>query len=158
MLFNEKDQWVFRGLMPVLDFLQSLFLSPKNSVEGALKVLAASECNIWVHPRDQIRLPLVEDFIKQRSMTVLALPELDELLDAETVHVYPYTKTFDEVIQEPFCILHTSGSTGLPKPVEWYVPDPHFSVYVHFMLIQHQVTWAYWYNGRGAATPTDRWR
>jgi len=52
-------------------------------------------------------------------MKVLYLPGLDELLDAETAKAFPYDKTFDEAIQEPFCVLHTSGSTGLPKPVRW---------------------------------------
>jgi hypothetical protein len=133
-----------------------LFLSPKNSVEGALQVLASSECNIWVQPRDQIRLPLVEDFLKQRCMTILDLPELDELLDAETVDTYPYTKTFGEVMQEPFCILHTSGSTGLPKPVQWYALDLCVSIF--FTLIQHQVAWTNWDDGRGTPTPPNRWR
>ena len=52
-------------------------------------------------------------------MTVLDLPELDELLDAEATEPFPYNKAFDEAIQEPFCILHTSGTTGVPKPVPW---------------------------------------
>ncbi|KAL9018038.1 MAG: hypothetical protein Q9185_004640 [Variospora sp. 1 TL-2023] len=56
-------------------------------------------------------------------MQVLDLPVIDELLDelldvASTVS-FPYEKTFDEAIQDPFCLLHTSGSTGPPKPVPW---------------------------------------
>ncbi|KAK3167235.1 putative secondary metabolism biosynthetic enzyme [Lepraria neglecta] len=52
-------------------------------------------------------------------MKVLDIPEIDELLDAESTESFPYNKTFDEAIQDPFCLLHTSGSTGLPKPVSW---------------------------------------
>lgn len=52
-------------------------------------------------------------------MKVIDLPELSNLLDAETVDAYPYTKTWDEAIRDPFCLLHTSGSTGLPKPIVW---------------------------------------
>ncbi|KAM0193089.1 hypothetical protein ACHAPI_007813 [Fusarium lateritium] len=52
-------------------------------------------------------------------MKVIYLPELDELLDANTSKPYPYTKTFDEASGDPFCLLHTSGSTGLPKPITW---------------------------------------
>lgn len=52
-------------------------------------------------------------------MKVLELPEVDYLLDAETTEYYPYEKTFEEAADEVFCVLHTSGSTGLPKPVIW---------------------------------------
>ena len=52
-------------------------------------------------------------------MKVLDLPELDELLDAEATEPYPYDKIFDEALQDPLCLLHTSGSTGLPKPIAW---------------------------------------
>jgi hypothetical protein len=45
------------------------------------------------------------------------IPELDFFLDKEPVDIIPFKKIFDEVKDEPFCILHTSGSTGIPKPV-----------------------------------------
>ncbi|KAL8768128.1 MAG: hypothetical protein Q9194_005790 [Teloschistes cf. exilis] len=99
--------------------VQALFLSPKNSTEGALAVLNAAKCKIWIKPREQPRLPLVEDFLRQRPMNVLDIPETDHLLDAESIQSFSYDKIFDDVIQDPFCLLHTSGSTGLPKPVSW---------------------------------------
>lgn len=52
-------------------------------------------------------------------MEVIDLPELDELLRADDTRSFPYTKTFAEAAQDPFCVLHTSGSTGLPKPISW---------------------------------------
>jgi acyl-CoA synthetase (AMP-forming)/AMP-acid ligase II len=52
-------------------------------------------------------------------MKVLELPLLDQLLAEEPVEPFPYTKTFEEAKNEPFCFLHTSGSTGLPKPIPW---------------------------------------
>lgn len=45
------------------------------------------------------------------------IPPLDELLSHEIVEPFPWELSFDEVANEPFVILHTSGSTGLPKPV-----------------------------------------
>jgi long-subunit acyl-CoA synthetase (AMP-forming) len=99
--------------------LQALFLSPKNSNTGALAVLEAAKCNIWVHPHGQQRLPLVEEILQQRPMNILDLPSTNDLLDAETTEYYPYDKTFDEAAQDPVCILHTSGTTGLPKPIVW---------------------------------------
>ncbi|KAI4176560.1 MAG: hypothetical protein LQ346_007859 [Caloplaca aetnensis] len=97
----------------------ALFLSPKNSTEGALAVLDAAKCNIWVRPSEQPSHPLVEDFLQRRPMKVLNIPSVDEILEAGSTEPFPYDKTFDEAIQNPFCLLHTSGSTGLPKPISW---------------------------------------
>lgn len=98
---------------------QVLFLSPRNSTGGALAVLEAAKCDIWVKPCEQPYLPLVEGFLQQRPMKLLDIPEIDELLDAESAESFPYNKTFDEASQDPFCVLHTSGSTGVPKPISW---------------------------------------
>ena len=53
-------------------------------------------------------------------MKVLNIAEVNELLEPEPVSDYAYNKTFDEASREPFCVLHTSGSTGDPKPIFWY--------------------------------------
>lgn len=52
-------------------------------------------------------------------MQVLELPTLDELLNAESTKPYPFDKNFEDAVHEPFCILHTSGTTGVPKPIPW---------------------------------------
>jgi hypothetical protein len=97
----------------------ALFLSPKNSTEGALAVLEATKCDIWVKASEVAAVPLVTEILQQRPMTLLELPLLDELLDAEYTEPFPYTKTFEEAMTDPFCYLHTSGSTGVPKPIPW---------------------------------------
>jgi acyl-CoA synthetase (AMP-forming)/AMP-acid ligase II len=48
-------------------------------------------------------------------------PELADLLDNSLVDIYPYTKTFEEACMDPCLVLHTTGSTGLPKPITWKV-------------------------------------
>ncbi|KAM5341912.1 hypothetical protein ACJ41O_014943 [Fusarium nematophilum] len=97
----------------------ALFLSPKNNTEGALAVLEATKCNVWVNAGDVSPVPLVEEVLQKRPMTVLQLPLLDELLDAASTEAFPYTKTFEEAVNDPFCFLHTSGTTGVPKPIPW---------------------------------------
>lgn len=52
-------------------------------------------------------------------MKVLDLPVLDQLLSAEPVEPFPYTKSFAAASKDPFCFLHTSGTTGVPKPIPW---------------------------------------
>ncbi|KAJ5885204.1 hypothetical protein N7495_009714 [Penicillium taxi] len=95
------------------------FISPKNSTDGVLAILKGTDCNIWVNAVDASPIPLVEEVLQQRPLTSLQLPLLDELLDNESTEPFPYTKSFEEAINDPFCLLHTSGSTGLPKPIPW---------------------------------------
>jgi long-subunit acyl-CoA synthetase (AMP-forming) len=52
-------------------------------------------------------------------MDILELPGVDELLDAASVDSFHFTKKFEDVVDQPFCILHTSGTTGVPKPIVW---------------------------------------
>lgn len=84
-----------------------------------MAVLKATDCNIWVQPTEQPFGSLVKDFLSLRAMRILHLPGIDELLDAAGTEHYAYTKTFEEAAYDPFCVLHTSGSTGLPKPIAW---------------------------------------
>lgn len=88
-------------------------------MEGALAVLNAAKCDIWIKPHEQTTPPLVESFMKQKPMMTLELPGLAELLDAETTEPFPFQKTFEEAELEPFIITHTSGTTGVPKPISW---------------------------------------
>ncbi|KAF5715932.1 nonribosomal peptide synthetase [Fusarium mundagurra] len=97
----------------------ALFLSPKNNITGALAVLNASDCNIWVKPREQAMLPLVEGILQEKYMRVLELPSVDELLEAGSTEPFVFDKAFESAVNEPFCILHTSGTTGVPKPILW---------------------------------------
>ncbi|RWA11645.1 hypothetical protein EKO27_g3464 [Xylaria grammica] len=97
----------------------ALFLSPKNNTEGTLAVLEATKCDVWVTAGEVSPIPVVKEVLQNRPMKVLQLPPLDDLLDAASVKPFPYTKTFDEAINDPFCFLHTSGTTGVPKPIPW---------------------------------------
>ncbi|CEF78594.1 unnamed protein product [Fusarium graminearum] len=97
----------------------ALFLSPKNNVTGALAVLNASDCGIWVKPKEQPMFPLLEGILQEKYLKILELPSIDELFDTESVEPFPFDKTFEKSKHEPFCILHTSGTTGVPKPVFW---------------------------------------
>lgn len=99
--------------------LQALFLSPKNSTEGALAVLDATKCDIWANASEVPLIPLVKELLEKRPMQLLELPLLDELLSDKSTEPFPYTKTFENAKDEPFCYLHTSGTTGVPKPIPW---------------------------------------
>ena len=51
-------------------------------------------------------------------MQVLSMPGLDFFLaDCGDDGAYPWRGTFDDMRNKTFVVLHTSGSTGIPKPV-----------------------------------------
>ena len=61
---------------------------------------------------------IAQDILNARSMQLLSVPELDFFMsDSEKVEIYPWEGDYDEMKNKTFLILHTSGSTGIPKPV-----------------------------------------
>lgn len=61
----------------------------------------------------------VDDLLASRRMKHLLIAEFDDLLAAAPVKHYPYNKTFEEAQDDPYLILHRSGTTGFPKPVQY---------------------------------------
>lgn len=92
-----------------------VFTSPRNSLDGHLNVLAGAKCNIFLRARGT----RVDEILSSRKMRTFYAPELNELLDETLMWPYPYTKTFYEARMDPCLVLHTTGSTGLPKPITW---------------------------------------
>jgi acyl-coenzyme A synthetase/AMP-(fatty) acid ligase len=92
-----------------------MFLSPRNSIDGHLAVIDRCDCELWIAPAQKI--PQIDQIMEKRPMKQACLPELLELLDEEPAAEYTYNVTFAEARQDPLVVLHTSGSTGLPKPI-----------------------------------------
>lgn len=93
-----------------------LFVSPRNHLDGHLHVLEGAECQVFLRAKGTN----IEHILKARYMRTATVPELlDMLEETEPVAVYPYTKTFKEACMDPCLVLHTTGSTGLPKPIVW---------------------------------------
>lgn len=92
-----------------------LFSSQLNSLEIHQSLMNAMECKalfstVGVHVVDVVRA--------RPSMVQAVVDELDEVLDLEEkAPVYPYSKTFEEAKYDPYLVLHSSGTTGNPKPV-----------------------------------------
>lgn len=63
----------------------------------------------------------VEHIVSKRSMRTGIVPQLEDLLDERPIEIYPYTETFEEAHMDPCLASHTTGSTGLPKPITWKV-------------------------------------
>ena len=50
-------------------------------------------------------------------MRTFQIPDLDFFLSPDDCQRYPYFETFAEARFKPLVVLHTSGSTGIPKPI-----------------------------------------
>ena len=86
-------------------------------MEATVNVLRKADCGVWVAPKE--RPQVLPGLLAAHNMKVIEIAELDALLCEETVAPYPYTKSFEDAASDPFLVLHTSGSTGLPKPIVW---------------------------------------
>ena len=93
---------------------KALFSAPRNSQPMHLHLLNVTDCHTILHAH-QID---VSSMVGTHKAARHAIPELKDLLwaEGEPPH-YPFTKTFEEAKNDPFLVLHTSGSTGMPKPI-----------------------------------------
>ncbi|KAF3769380.1 hypothetical protein M406DRAFT_96027 [Cryphonectria parasitica EP155] len=94
-----------------------LFLtSPRNSPAAQQSMFSALNCKTLVttDPKPPSVLPILES-IGPRCLTV---PAIDDLL-AVPPSPFAYEKPFEAGRWDPLFVLHTSGSTGIPKPLIW---------------------------------------
>ncbi|KAF1940667.1 ochratoxin A non-ribosomal peptide synthetase [Clathrospora elynae] len=91
--------------------------SPRNSEEAQLALLAGLQCTKFVVTEPQS--PCVPVILRKVQLHTMTLPSLQELLEVGDVAEYPYEKAFAEAKDDPIIVLHTSGSTGIPKPLPW---------------------------------------
>lgn len=109
-----------------------LFLSPRNNLDAHINVLKGVDCQIFLRARNVD----IDAILAARPMKTDVVPELESFLHSNTpVREYPYHKTFYEARMDPALVLHTTGSTGLPKPITWKVGT--LSTYEAWRTIPH---------------------
>lgn len=59
----------------------------------------------------------MNDILDNTTVKFLGIPSLRELLEPKQVEPFPYQISYSQAAGQAFLVLHTSGSTGLPKPV-----------------------------------------
>lgn len=90
-------------------------ISPRNSKEGQLDLFDKTDCNIIAFADSH--KDLIQPWLQERDMQAVQVSPLEEWFPETDVPHFPYTKTFDQAEWDPLVVLHTSGSTGLPKPI-----------------------------------------
>ncbi|ROW08291.1 hypothetical protein VMCG_03193 [Cytospora schulzeri] len=96
--------------------LAALFLtSPRNSPVAQQSLFTAVNCQILVttEPTPPAGLAILES-VKPRPLH-FTIPSIDELL-SQRHSLFSYEKSTEEGRWDPLFIIHTSGSTGMPKP------------------------------------------
>jgi acyl-coenzyme A synthetase/AMP-(fatty) acid ligase len=93
-----------------------LFPSPRYGAEAITKLIEQVDSNIMLTPFDP--LFVTNEVLERRTMRTFAIPSLETLWTTKS-QPYPFTKTFEQHNHEFFATLHTSGTTGFPKPIIW---------------------------------------
>ncbi|GAP82911.2 putative thioester reductase domain-containing protein [Rosellinia necatrix] len=98
--------------------------SPRNTLQAHLSLLETLECNVFLTPPPlNFPLPIINQILAERPMRRVEVADFRYWLSGDdgdgdaSVKPYPYAKTISEARAEPFVVLHTSGTTGLPKPI-----------------------------------------
>ena len=94
------------------------FPSPRNSEEAHKALLESLCCSKLITTRPG---PIGPEAVEKAVTTKLVIPTLDELLDLAPISDRREThrRTFAEARTDPIFVLHTSGSTGIPKALTY---------------------------------------
>ncbi|KXX74575.1 Linear gramicidin synthase subunit D [Madurella mycetomatis] len=90
--------------------------SPRNSPAAHQALFERLACHVLVTP-DPVPGPAAP-VLKAVQPRHLTIPPVNELLEKKFPE-YRLTKSFDEARWDPLFIIHTSGSTGIPKSLTW---------------------------------------
>lgn len=93
-----------------------LFTSPRNSLAAHANLFNLLDCRVMVTPNP--RPPGVSAIVEYSKLRMIEIPSVEGLLSERFPH-FKYNKTFAQAQLEPLVCLHTSGTTGLPKPIIW---------------------------------------
>ena len=95
------------------DDLKAFFPSPRNSLEGHIALFRSTKCSkVLVGSGTNIN-----SITSSLDLQVRQISSLEECFNEEKVDVYPFTETWETASKDPIAVLHTSGSTGIPKPI-----------------------------------------
>lgn len=95
-----------------------LLTSPRNAIVNNVSLLNAANCNRVLYSGGGSPL---EAHVKELQSIISGLhihevPGLEQMIAVKS-GLYPYNKTFEEAKKDTVVLLHTSGSTGHPKPI-----------------------------------------
>ncbi|RBR03142.1 hypothetical protein FVER53590_00238 [Fusarium verticillioides] len=93
---------------------KALFISPRNTPAVQISLFEVTDCR-YLYTTESFK-SVMQPCFDQRAMEVSMIESIDHLLSA-TPTPFPYSRTIEQARWDPLVVLHTSGSTGVPKPV-----------------------------------------
>lgn len=97
------------------DDQQLLLVSPRNTIQGYISLFEATKCKILLSAAGPT-VPVVNAILSVHQLRVLTSPAVEELVEQIYPH-YPFHKTFEKARGEPLVVVHTSGTTSLPRAI-----------------------------------------
>lgn len=91
-------------------------VSPRNSMAAYQALFERTKCRKFLTPSP--RIPQIIAIIGECDIEPIEVPSVEELLSTVYPHV-KYCKTYPDDRNDIMAIVHTSGSTGIPKPIVW---------------------------------------
>ncbi|CAG8981235.1 hypothetical protein HYALB_00003833 [Hymenoscyphus albidus] len=113
---NASTNFNFARMTVIDNWKKMFYSSPRNSVTAHAHLLDAVACKTILVPDPQP--PMIPSILAVFPMKVIKAPTIDELIN-KTYPQYLYEKSFEQAKFDPLIVFHTSGSTGVPKPVTW---------------------------------------
>ncbi|KAJ5406907.1 hypothetical protein N7465_008191 [Penicillium sp. CMV-2018d] len=96
---------------------QAFLPSTRNSDEAHVHLLKATHCTKFFFSKErQTRTLEIQGLVS--TLDIFQIPTMKEILSDESgLHHYSYTKSYVDAENDTTCIIHSSGTTGMPKPV-----------------------------------------
>lgn len=98
---------------------QAVLPSPSNTVNANRMLFQDVGAKTMFFSRESF--DILEDLhaATKEDMRWVEAPMYEDFLSKDRVEDFPFTHTFEELKNKPFMGLHTSGTTGHPKPIYW---------------------------------------
>ncbi|KAJ5390567.1 NRPS-like enzyme [Penicillium cataractarum] len=94
-----------------------LLTSPRYGTIGQARLMKETQCSHLLISSASPSTPATAIAAEHGSLQIWTLPDLAELYDVECE--FAYTKTYSQAKDEPLVVIHTSGTSGFPKPILW---------------------------------------
>ncbi|KAJ5385268.1 hypothetical protein N7517_003179 [Penicillium concentricum] len=96
---------------------QAFLPSTRNSDEVYVHLLKATNCTKFFFSEERQQRTLeVQGLVS--VLDIYQVPTMKEILsDERGLQHYPYTKSYADAENDTMCIIHSSGTTAMPKPV-----------------------------------------